>query len=464
MKTHFDQAWKDWLTTNINNGQNRDGLFKILLDEGFDFNAIAKEMKYLPSVPLEQLVNPFHAAKKQQAHNVQTNVVTAQANQDAQRLEQQKTHFVKISADDIFFANAEKFDSEKLSLHTIGSFLNQDECEQLIANIRNNRFNINENTLEKDIDTRISRLIGMHEAYAEPLQAFTMTPENKSKTAKAAFNVDDTAQFVVIFLNQDLEGGELNFSLINTQLPHKQGAAVICNCILFDETHNPNSQHSFMPVTSGTSYILIKRFKTLSSDKPKVKRWIKEENEFVPNLTKTGFKKSRLPEHLFKKINQFFQDNKNNIIEENVPGDFVFNKSKKNQSSVLVELPEELRHEIHDTLKPICEIWCGKKLLPAYVYGVRIYLNGAVLKPHRDRVETHIIGVIINIDQDVNEDWPLIIEDNAYRKHEVILKPGDVVLYESARLTHGRPIPFNGKSFANAFCHFLPNDYIPKKL
>ena len=32
----------------------------------------------------------------------------------------------------------------------------------------------------------------------------------------------------------------------------------------------------------------------------------------------------------------------------------------------------------------------------------------------------------------VDEDWPLIIEDNYCRKHHVLLNPGEVIFYESA--------------------------------
>ena len=78
--------------------------------------------------------------------------------------------------------------------------------------------------------------------------------------------------------------------------------------------------------------------------------------------------------------------------------------------------------------------------------------------PHRDRENTHIISAIINISKDVDEDWPLVIEDHFYRKHEIFLDPGEVIFYESARLLHGRPYPLNGKSFANIFCHYRPID------
>jgi prolyl 4-hydroxylase len=34
MKTHVDQSWKNWIQTNLDAGQNKDGIFKILFDEG----------------------------------------------------------------------------------------------------------------------------------------------------------------------------------------------------------------------------------------------------------------------------------------------------------------------------------------------------------------------------------------------------------------------------------------------
>ena len=60
MKTEFKDDWKNWLTTNLANGQDKNGLFKILLDEGYSYTAIKFEMQFEPTVPLDQLVNPFH--------------------------------------------------------------------------------------------------------------------------------------------------------------------------------------------------------------------------------------------------------------------------------------------------------------------------------------------------------------------------------------------------------------------
>ncbi|HFD12163.1 MAG TPA: proline hydroxylase, partial [Crenotrichaceae bacterium] len=140
------------------------------------------------------------------------------------------------------------------------------------------------------------------------------------------------------------------------------------------------------------------------------------------------------------------------------------NEKQGAKSSTLVDLTPELRQTIHDTMKPLLEKWCGEALEPTYVYGIRIYHHKAILKSHRDRLETHIISAIINVDQEINEDWPLVIEDNYYREHHLLLKPGEMVFYEGARLKHGRPIALNGKSFANIFCHFKPVGYVPGSL
>ena len=63
MKTYFEETWKNWIKTNVDNGQDKNGIFKILLDEGYTYSAIVAEMQYEPTRPVSQLTNPFHAAK-----------------------------------------------------------------------------------------------------------------------------------------------------------------------------------------------------------------------------------------------------------------------------------------------------------------------------------------------------------------------------------------------------------------
>jgi prolyl 4-hydroxylase len=51
----------------------------------------------------------------------------------------------------------------------------------------------------------------------------------------------------------------------------------------------------------------------------------------------------------------------------------------------------------------------------------------------------------------------LEIEDHQGKKHQLILKPGEIILYESALLDHGRPSPLEGNKFVNVFCHYMPH-------
>jgi prolyl 4-hydroxylase len=190
---------------------------------------------------------------------------------------------------------------------------------------------------------------------------------------------------------------------------------------------------------------------------------IRAPHELLPNYTRKGFQKFAVPEPLFEKILTFYRENQATQRDEYVK-EFIFNALAPDQStSTLIDMPSTLRVEVHDAIKPMVEAWCGTPVEPTFVYGIRTYKDKAVLKPHRDRIETHIFGAIINVDQAVREDWLLMIEDHLYCEHQVVLKPGEMIFYESARLKHGRPIPLEGSIFANIFCHFKPSGYLPPR-
>ena len=184
-------------------------------------------------------------------------------------------------------------------------------------------------------------------------------------------------------------------------------------------------------------------------------------HESLQNYTRAGFEKFPVPKALFEKILTFYNENKAAEKDEYVEG-FIFNpKALGKSTSTTIELPDAMRAEIHDALNPLVAIWSGKSVDPTFVYGIRVYKDQAVLKPHRDRIQTHIFGVIINVAQDVREDWLLMIEDHAYEEHQIVLAVGEMIFYESARLKHGRPVPLEGAAYANVFCHFKPSNYSP---
>ena len=56
----------------------------------------------------------------------------------------------------------------------------------------------------------------------------------------------------------------------------------------------------------------------------------------------------------------------------------------------------------------------------------------------------------------MDEPWPLEVYDRHDRAVNVTMEPGDMVLYESGSLMHGRPFPLKGRYYANIFIHFEP--------
>ena len=60
------------------------------------------------------------------------------------------------------------------------------------------------------------------------------------------------------------------------------------------------------------------------------------------------------------------------------------------------------------------------------------------------------------IDQKVDREWPLLVIDHQGARRKIYLQPGQMLLYESAKLPHGRQFPFRGDFFDNLFVHFRP--------
>ena len=81
----------------------------------------------------------------------------------------------------------------------------------------------------------------------------------------------------------------------------------------------------------------------------------------------------------------------------------------------------QLNAKLLDGLRPSLEKWSGIELQNGQSYGVRVYGEGSTLVNHIDRCETHVISAIFHIDHDLDEPWPLEIEDHDGNWHEVKL-------------------------------------------
>jgi prolyl 4-hydroxylase len=182
----------------------------------------------------------------------------------------------------------------------------------------------------------------------------------------------------------------------------------------------------------------------------------------MQNYTEMGFKKIKCPPGVFKLIKQFWDQNRNNRHTEVwFTGNTYTNHWESASYMVSVEDAnlrgggDRLKDALWDAAKSTMEEWTGEELTPCSLYGIRIYENGAILAPHVDRLPLVSSG-IINVDQDVDEPWPLEVIGHDGKAHNVTMEPGDMVLYESHTIIHGRPFPLKGRFYANVFIHFEP--------
>jgi len=182
----------------------------------------------------------------------------------------------------------------------------------------------------------------------------------------------------------------------------------------------------------------------------------------MQNYTKVGYKKMRAPESVWKLIKQFWELNSGKAKPENwgVGNTYTNNwevptKMVSVEDSGLRGGGSRLKQAIWDAARETIQEWTGQELTQCSLYGIRVYYGGSVLASHVDRLPL-VSSAIINVAQDLDEPWPLEVIGHDGRAQNVTMEPGDMVLYESHSVIHGRPFPMKGRFFANIFIHFEP--------
>jgi hypothetical protein len=193
-----------------------------------------------------------------------------------------------------------------------------------------------------------------------------------------------------------------------------------------------------------------------------VRRWTRRQQEDIPHLGAggpgcPGFERRALPSALLGEIQASFAESKSRLIVESGPVEsgHLSTMHRDLPPSLLAE-NAEFNKKVAETLKVLHEEWCGFELEASACYGVRVYLHGAYLHVHVDRPETHVVSSTLCVDRDVHSPWPLEIEGVDGTRAAVDLEPGEFVLYESARVAHGRPTPLSGRFHAGLFVHYRP--------
>jgi len=178
-----------------------------------------------------------------------------------------------------------------------------------------------------------------------------------------------------------------------------------------------------------------------------------------------GFKKIKAPDDVFNLIKSFWEQNhEKQEPEEWFAGNTYTNHWESPTNMVSIENNALrgggtiLKSKIWDLAKETLQQWTGQRLVPSSLYGIRVYTEGSVLATHVDRMPL-ISSAIINVAQDVDEPWPIEVYGHDGKVHNITMEPGDMVLYESHSILHGRPFPLKGRFYANIFIHFEPTGH-----
>lgn len=182
------------------------------------------------------------------------------------------------------------------------------------------------------------------------------------------------------------------------------------------------------------------------------------------NYTELGFSKVKAPKKVFAALVKFWEENSGIANEQPEAWDSGNTYTNHWESPTFMLNIEDdtfkggggaLKKLIWDGAKSTLEKWTKQKLQPCSLYGVRKYTTGSVLAPHVDRLPL-VTSAIINVAQDLDEPWPLEVYGHDGKAYNITMEPGEMILYESHSVVHGRPFPLKGRYYANVFIHFEP--------
>lgn len=237
-RTELTQEWKDWVAHNVRRGVSADEILQILVREGFEPDAAARELS-IRRVALK------------------------------------------------------RFPSDRLELYTAEDFLLREECDELIDVIRGR---LRPSTISHDgtanasfrtsrtcdlvggeqvvrmLDERVCGAMGIDPSMAEPSQGQFYEVGQEFKPHTDYFEHYELAQHstptlgqrtwtFMIYLNDVEEGGQTAFVNVGLVVPPKRGMAVIWNNLKPDGTGNYDTLHHGTPVKRGYKAIITKWFR-----------------------------------------------------------------------------------------------------------------------------------------------------------------------------------------------------------
>lgn len=312
-----------------------------------------------------------------------------------------------------------------------------------------------------DLKRKVAKELDIPFNNIEPVQAQLYGVGGKFDLHQDGFDTQNLIKFglasgnrvktLMIYLNFDLEGGSTSFPNINESFMPFTGTAIKWDNLNDKGEPDIRAKHSGDEVIAGKKYILTfwgrEREFDYTEDTRLYNEYMAEQRGLPPKYSNAEYHVVDTPTEVTNMLTTIMMEQKNKGkqetgITEITGGSKIF---------PLDDYPG-VKNRIHELYLPIAEKLSGQKLQATYVYGLRQYGKGAVLKAHRDRIETHQVSFSVTYFK--NEDWALELELENGKLYPIELKEGQSLYYEGARQKHGRTKPFKGSSYINMYVHY----------
>jgi len=312
-----------------------------------------------------------------------------------------------------------------------------------------------------DLKRKVAKELDIPFNNIEPVQAQLYGVGGKFDLHQDGFDTNNLIKFglasgnrvktLMIYLNFDLEGGATTFPNVNESFMPFTGTAIRWDNLNDKGEPDIRAKHSGDEVKFGKKYILTFWARENEFDYEEDLRLYNEHMEvqrgLPPKFSNAEYTLIDTPSEVTNMLTSIMMEQKNKGkqetgITEITGGSKIFS---------LDDYPAQ-KNRIHELYLPIAERLSGQKLQPTFVYGLRQYGKGAVLKAHRDRRDTHQVSFSVTYFK--NEDWALELELENGKLYPIELKEGQSLYYEGARQKHGRTKPFKGTSYINMYVHY----------
>lgn len=166
----------------------------------------------------------------------------------------------------------------------------------------------------------------------------------------------------------------------------------------------------YVPNTTGWRTLMQERFHQVEEMEEVGQRWqaffqVMNSAFVAPNFTEHGFGLARAPMELVEELQRGIREGLETATDEEVDGTI------NGPQPPLIVHRRDLVDKVLQDLKPYAEEWSGQKLVAHGAYGFRLYRNQSQLLMHVDRLQTHVISLILHIDSENAKPWPIFIED-----------------------------------------------------